>query len=158
MRGIFENSDFVGICNRWFQISLYFRIFLMVNLDYRGHVPYRDSKLTRILQPALGGNANTAIICNITLAQVHKLVFVSVWYSSLCVLCNITTMYSQLHLSKHWLYLIWVGRFMLMRQKVASSLQVELCVLQIVFVWMRSLSLLEFLVVSRFEIFDSWCI
>ncbi|CAN0910145.1 Kinesin-like protein KIN-7O [Linum grandiflorum] len=36
-----------------------------------GHVPYRDSKLTRILQPALGGNANTAIICNITLAQIH---------------------------------------------------------------------------------------
>ncbi|KMZ65355.1 hypothetical protein ZOSMA_324G00090 [Zostera marina] len=36
-----------------------------------GHVPYRDSKLTRILQSALGGNANTAIICNITLAQVH---------------------------------------------------------------------------------------
>ncbi|KAF8403637.1 hypothetical protein HHK36_011741 [Tetracentron sinense] len=35
-----------------------------------GHVPYRDSKLTRILQPALGGNANTAIICNITLAQI----------------------------------------------------------------------------------------
>ncbi|CAK9184035.1 unnamed protein product [Ilex paraguariensis] len=33
------------------------------------HVPYRDSKLTRILQPALGGNANTAIICNVTLAQ-----------------------------------------------------------------------------------------
>ncbi|XP_062200040.1 kinesin-like protein KIN-7I isoform X5 [Phragmites australis] len=39
--------------------------------DQGGHVPYRDSKLTRILQPALGGNANTAIICNITLAQVH---------------------------------------------------------------------------------------
>ncbi|CAH1443847.1 unnamed protein product [Lactuca virosa] len=37
----------------------------------RGHVPYRDSKLTRILQPALGGNANTTIICNITLAQIH---------------------------------------------------------------------------------------
>ncbi|KAL8489358.1 hypothetical protein ACS0TY_025309 [Phlomoides rotata] len=36
-----------------------------------GHVPYRDSKLTRILQSSLGGNANTAIICNITLAQVH---------------------------------------------------------------------------------------
>ncbi|PKU85517.1 Kinesin-like protein NACK1 [Dendrobium catenatum] len=34
-----------------------------------GHVPYRDSKLTRILQAALGGNANTAIICNITLSQ-----------------------------------------------------------------------------------------
>lgn len=31
----------------------------------RGHIPYRDSKLTRILQPALGGNAKTSIICNV---------------------------------------------------------------------------------------------
>lgn len=29
-------------------------------------MPYRDSKLTRILQPSLGGNAKTAIICAIT--------------------------------------------------------------------------------------------
>ncbi|KAH7315695.1 hypothetical protein KP509_21G061300 [Ceratopteris richardii] len=36
-----------------------------------GHIPYRDSKLTRILQPSLGGNARTAIICNITPALVH---------------------------------------------------------------------------------------
>lgn len=35
----------------------------------RGHIPYRDSKLTRILQPSLGGNARTAIICTITKAQ-----------------------------------------------------------------------------------------
>ncbi|KAI3720493.1 hypothetical protein L2E82_31480 [Cichorium intybus] len=33
--------------------------------------PYRDNKLTRILQPSLGGNANTAIICTISLAQTH---------------------------------------------------------------------------------------
>ncbi|KAF9610710.1 hypothetical protein IFM89_024407, partial [Coptis chinensis] len=35
------------------------------------HVPYRDSKLTRILQPSLGGNARTAIICTISPAQSH---------------------------------------------------------------------------------------
>lgn len=36
------------------------------------HVPYRDSRLTRILQPALGGNSRTAIICNITPAWIHQ--------------------------------------------------------------------------------------
>eukprot|EP00890_Picochlorum_soloecismus_P005045 jgi/Picsp_1/5541/NSC_02900-R1_protein len=35
------------------------------------HIPYRDSKLTRILQPSLGGNAKTAIICAITPASQH---------------------------------------------------------------------------------------
>ncbi|KFM22412.1 Centromere-associated protein E [Auxenochlorella protothecoides] len=35
------------------------------------HIPYRDSKLTRILQPALGGNARTAIICAVTPAALH---------------------------------------------------------------------------------------
>ncbi|KAH6585705.1 hypothetical protein BASA50_001039 [Batrachochytrium salamandrivorans] len=36
------------------------------------HIPYRDSKLTRILQPSIGGNANTAIICTITRAYLHS--------------------------------------------------------------------------------------
>lgn len=36
-----------------------------------GHVNYRDSKLTRILQPALGGNARTAIICTASPARSH---------------------------------------------------------------------------------------
>ena len=34
-------------------------------------VPYRNSKLTRILQPSLGGNARTVIICCITPAERH---------------------------------------------------------------------------------------
>ncbi|KAL8553090.1 hypothetical protein ACS0TY_001663 [Phlomoides rotata] len=37
----------------------------------QGHINYRDSKLTRILQPALGGNARTAIICTLSPARSH---------------------------------------------------------------------------------------
>ncbi|XP_023545785.1 kinesin-like protein KIN-7G [Cucurbita pepo subsp. pepo] len=36
-----------------------------------GHVPYRDSKLTRILQNSLGGNGRTAIICTMSPARIH---------------------------------------------------------------------------------------
>ncbi|KAL5149304.1 Kinesin-like protein KIN-7B [Glycine soja] len=36
-----------------------------------GHIPYRDSKLTRILQSSLGGNARTAIICTISPSLSH---------------------------------------------------------------------------------------
>ncbi|KAG6699367.1 hypothetical protein I3842_08G064200 [Carya illinoinensis] len=36
-----------------------------------GHIPFRDSKLTRILQNSLGGNARTAIICTISPARCH---------------------------------------------------------------------------------------
>ncbi|XP_074590963.1 kinesin-like protein KIN-7L [Curcuma longa] len=37
----------------------------------RRHIPYRDSKLTRILQPALGGNSKTSIICTVAPEEVH---------------------------------------------------------------------------------------
>lgn len=36
------------------------------------HINYRDSKLTRILQPSLGGNSLTAIICTITPAAIEE--------------------------------------------------------------------------------------
>ncbi|KAF7067769.1 hypothetical protein CFC21_073612 [Triticum aestivum] len=36
-----------------------------------GHIPYRDSKLTRILQLSLGGNARTAIICTMSPALTY---------------------------------------------------------------------------------------
>ncbi|KAL5096096.1 hypothetical protein RYX36_000423 [Vicia faba] len=35
----------------------------------KGHIPYCDSKLTRILKPALGGNSNTSIICTVVLEE-----------------------------------------------------------------------------------------
>ncbi|KAJ8451949.1 hypothetical protein Cgig2_007432 [Carnegiea gigantea] len=34
-----------------------------------GHIPFRDSKLTRILQSSLGGNARTAIVCTMSPAR-----------------------------------------------------------------------------------------
>ena len=33
------------------------------------HVPFRNSKLTRILKNSLGGNTKTAIICTVTPAE-----------------------------------------------------------------------------------------
>lgn len=36
-----------------------------------GHLPYRDSKLTRLLRPALGGNAKTAVLCAVTPSAAH---------------------------------------------------------------------------------------
>ncbi|KAL0424477.1 UNVERIFIED_CONTAM: Kinesin-like protein KIN-7G [Sesamum radiatum] len=39
--------------------------------ERNGHIPYRDSKLTRILQTSLGGNARTAIICTMSPARTH---------------------------------------------------------------------------------------
>ena len=36
-----------------------------------GHIPYRDSKLTRILQMALGGNSLTGIICTVSPASIN---------------------------------------------------------------------------------------
>lgn len=42
---------------------------MSANSGRNGHIPYRDSKLARILQSSLGGNARTAIICTISPAR-----------------------------------------------------------------------------------------
>ena len=53
-------------------ISVHFWIFVNCSVGKRsGHIPYRDSKLTRILQHSLGGNARTAIICTLSPALSH---------------------------------------------------------------------------------------
>ena len=39
---------------------------------YSGHVPYRDSKLTRLLQNSIGGNSRTAIVANVTPASIDE--------------------------------------------------------------------------------------
>ena len=39
--------------------------------DPNGHIPYRNSQLTRILQGSLGGNAKTSIVCTIAPAHRH---------------------------------------------------------------------------------------
>jgi hypothetical protein len=52
-------------------------LFLLTNLikkladDKHGHIPYRDSKLTRILSNALGGNSLTTIVCTVSPALMN---------------------------------------------------------------------------------------
>ena len=41
------------------------------NSNIRTHIPYRDSKLTRLLQNSLGGNAKTVIILTVSDAKKH---------------------------------------------------------------------------------------
>lgn len=62
-KGIFVTASFI-------LIILKIELCLSLSLWGRGHIPYRDSKLTRILQPALGGNAKTSIICTIAPEEV----------------------------------------------------------------------------------------
>ncbi|CAM0876335.1 unnamed protein product [Alopecurus aequalis] len=47
------------------------KVIRKLSSEKSGHIPYRDSKLTRILQLSLGGNARTAIICTMSPALTH---------------------------------------------------------------------------------------
>ena len=37
----------------------------------KGHVPYRDSKLTHLLQESLGGNSKTTLLCTVSKNSRH---------------------------------------------------------------------------------------
>jgi hypothetical protein len=49
-----------------------------------GHVPYRDSKLTRILAHALGGNGRTSVVCCVSPAAGARYAIVSPWRPTRC--------------------------------------------------------------------------
>lgn len=67
----------------------------------RGHIPYRDSKLTRILQPALGGNAKTSIICTIAPEEVEAVISVLHCSFRLLEIDNILMPISVIHTDSH---------------------------------------------------------
>ena len=56
---------------RWSVCTLFLGIVISNLSEQVSHVPFRDSKLTRILQSSLGGNSRTAFICNVTPAVAY---------------------------------------------------------------------------------------
>ena len=62
--------DWNAISDLKIEVSCY--LFSVCSQGKRGvHIPYRNSKITRILQSSLGGNARTAIICTLSPAISH---------------------------------------------------------------------------------------
>ncbi|XP_062200500.1 kinesin-like protein KIN-7A isoform X1 [Phragmites australis] len=71
-----------------------------------GHIPYRDSKLTRILQLSLGGNARTAIICTMSPALTHveqsrNTLFFATCAKEVTNTAKVNMVVSDKHLVKH---------------------------------------------------------
>ena len=54
-------------------------------VEKRPHVPYRESKLTRILQDSLGGRTKTSIIATVSPASINMEVGACVKWGLLCV-------------------------------------------------------------------------
>lgn len=48
-----------------------YNLYITCSKGQTGHIPYRDSKLTRILQSSLGGNSRTAVICTMSPARIY---------------------------------------------------------------------------------------
>ncbi|EDQ88811.1 uncharacterized protein MONBRDRAFT_25905 [Monosiga brevicollis MX1] len=54
-------------------LSTFGKVVLSLTSKHHRHAPYRDSKLTRILQNTLGGNCMTTMITTVTLAAINYL-------------------------------------------------------------------------------------
>ncbi|XP_002414775.3 uncharacterized protein LOC8041507 isoform X1 [Ixodes scapularis] len=64
------------------------RVISMLSRGEQGFINYRDSKLTRILQNSLGGNAHTAIVCTVTPSSVLQTSCTLRFASSAKKICN----------------------------------------------------------------------
>lgn len=62
---------FLGISINKGLLSLGNVISALTEEGKKGHVPYRDSKLTRILQDSLGGNSRTSMIACVSPAEIN---------------------------------------------------------------------------------------
>ena len=65
---------------------------------FSSHIPYRDSKLTRILQSSLGGNSKTLIICAVSPTSVEET------HSTLRVCVDLYYVCDMLHALSYVLY------------------------------------------------------
>lgn len=92
------NDPWLTLC-RCDDLVAYFMLLFL----FRGFTNYRDSKLTRILQNSLGGNAKTVIICTITPATLDETL------STLQVSHNIRSFLSCVLYFYYVLLAVWFG-------------------------------------------------
>ena len=89
-------------------------------VEHHGHIPYRDSKLTRLLQDSLGGRSKTSIIATLSpsSAAVDETIstLVILWIAS-SISKHLTASYSYYYL------LIFFFRNMLSEQRLLRTSQ-----------------------------------
>lgn len=51
---------------KWFGLYGQCKLFFCLFQSKKAHIPYRDSKLTRLLKDSLGGNCRTVMIANVS--------------------------------------------------------------------------------------------
>lgn len=64
-RGVSQKQIVNTSCHFTVSFQPYCQVLCMHFLHYR-HIPFRESKLTRILESSIGGNAKTTIVCTVS--------------------------------------------------------------------------------------------